>query len=40
MHPNLSSSLKEIENEWTLLDCLDAHLMLDAIDDASRSALP
>lgn len=33
-----SASLREIQDEWTLDDVLDAHLVLDAFEEADRRA--
>lgn len=36
--PRYSSSLREIEESWTLEDLWDAHRVLDAYEDAERKA--
>jgi len=38
MSNRISSGLREIERYWTLLDVLEAHLILDAIESAEAEA--
>ena len=36
--PRMGATLKEIREDWSLLDLLDAHITLDLLDDAEARA--